>query len=97
MTPTLQKLQATAEAANISLNVCIDIICVNISLCNGYYNDILQVIGLGRPYLGYTQKIEWYHEAISSNHSNVNDNDVVVMMDAYDVLLSLPIRTIANV
>lgn len=42
------------------------------------------------------QKIMWYHDGILSN-TDMQDSDVVLMMDAYDVLLSPHIRTASEV
>lgn len=47
----------------------------------------LTVLGLNRSYSGYHDKLNWYFEYMTSTERPVDDNDVVVLMDAYDVLL----------
>jgi len=46
----------------------------------------LVTLGLGEPWGGYCDKIKWYLSWLSSS-SVTDDNDVVVLLDAYDVLL----------
>lgn len=63
----------------------------------------LRVLGLGRQYTSWLQKFEWYAEALliddnitCRSGSGVADDDIVVLMDAYDVLLTPVIRRIGQ-
>ena len=51
----------------------------------------VQVLGLGKRYSGYNDKLNWYHDYLS-DPSLVADDDVVLLMDGYDVLLFPAIR-----
>ena len=55
----------------------------------------IQVLGLGKEYLNYYQKIEWYVEAIARNDS-IKYTDVIVLMDAYDVIVTPGIKHIGR-
>lgn len=57
----------------------------------------LKVLGLGREYLSYTQKIDWYYEEIVENGSYIAESDLVVLVDAYDVIFTPAVRTIGEV
>lgn len=46
--------------------------------------------------MDYTQKIEWYLEHIASN-SSIAEDDIVLLIDAYDVLVTPAIRRIGEV
>ncbi len=52
----------------------------------------LQVIGMGKEYTHYGDKIKGYFEYLHGDDSPVSDNDVVVFVDAFDVLIFPPIR-----
>ena len=54
------------------------------------------MLGLGKEYDDYTQKIEWYVEHVAHNDS-IGDDDVILLMDAYDVLVTPAIRRIGKV
>jgi hypothetical protein len=47
----------------------------------------LVTLGLGEPWGGYCDKLKWYLAWLSSTSATVFDDDVVVLLDAYDVLL----------
>jgi hypothetical protein len=55
------------------------------------------VLGLGREYETYAQKVEWYHEEIVASPSPVADSDLIVMVDAYDVLFTPAVRHFGKV
>jgi len=47
-----------------------------------------QVLGLNQQYRDYSDKIRSYHDyLLKDSLDTVMDDDVVVLMDAYDVLL----------
>jgi hypothetical protein len=53
----------------------------------------LVVLGVGREYTSWLQKLEWYAEALLDPRENaVRDHDLLVLMDAYDVLLTPLVR-----
>ena len=56
----------------------------------------LQVLGLGREYTSWLQKAEWYMESLLSEESyqEVANDDILLLMDAYDVLLTPFIRRV---
>src|SRR6188508_1179063 len=54
------------------------------SLCKFKYN--YRVLGLGQPWLGYPTKIRLYHDALFSIMTEVDPNQIVVLMDAYDAI-----------
>jgi hypothetical protein len=62
---------------------------VDIHLCG-------QVLGLGKEYVDYTQKVEWYLQHVANNAS-IAEDDVVLLIDAYDVLVAPAIRRIGEV
>jgi hypothetical protein len=47
------------------------------------------VLGLGLPYSGYGDKIRLYMQYLIDNHATkrISDDDIVLLIDAYDVLL----------
>ena len=47
----------------------------------------LTVLGLGSEWRGYSDKLRHYTRHLSSPAAEISDDDVVVLMDAYDVLL----------
>lgn len=57
-----------------------------------------QVIGIGREYTDYTQKIVWYLEALEGVNTTLRmiDDDIVVLIDAYDVILFPAARRISQ-
>ena len=56
----------------------------------------LHILGIGRKYTSWLQKLEWYAEALlDEDKNNVEDDDILVMIDAYDVLLTPMVRQIA--
>jgi hypothetical protein len=55
----------------------------------------VQVLGLGSVYTGYGDKIRLYNSYLQK--PAVNDNDVILLIDAYDVLLFPPIKHAAQV
>jgi hypothetical protein len=59
----------------------------------------VKVLGLGRKYHSYAQKIDWYHEEIveRSRGGAVADDDLVVLLDAYDVIFTPAVRRIGEV
>lgn len=63
------------------------------------YCYILQVVGLGRAYTDYTQKIVWYLEVLTGVNTTLKmkDEDLVVLIDAYDVLLFPAARKLSQV
>lgn len=81
-TTQLQNLQFTAALAGVELTV----------------------LGLGLKYEGWLQKLEWYFEALISPtttatattydnaHRLIHDDDILVLIDAYDVLLTPMVR-----
>mmetsp|Transcript_9040 Transcript_9040/g.16962 ORF Transcript_9040/g.16962 Transcript_9040/m.16962 type:complete len:1292 (-) Transcript_9040:256-4131(-) len=57
----------------------------------------LHVLGIGQEYKSWLQKLEWYVEALLTDANNdVADDDILVMMDAYDVLLTPMIRQLGK-
>ena len=53
----------------------------------------LKVLGVGLQYTSWLQKLEWYAAALLDDDQNdVADDDLLVLMDAYDVLLTPMIR-----
>jgi hypothetical protein len=57
----------------------------------------LKVLGIGKEYTSWLQKLEWYVETLLDDSNNdIADDDIVVMMDAYDVLLSPMIRRLGE-
>lgn len=56
----------------------------------------LNVVGLGRKYDSYYDKILWYYEYLHGISSDINDDHVVVLIDAYDVLLFPSVRRIGK-
>jgi hypothetical protein len=56
-----------------------------------------QVLGLGKDYQTYAQKIEWYHEEIVAGSPHIADSDLIVMVDAYDVIFTPAVRQFGKV
>ena len=57
---------------------------------------VFQVVGLGRQWNGFSEKIPLYSQAILED-STVDDNDIIFVVDGYDVLLFPAIRNAINV
>lgn len=58
----------------------------------------LVVLGLGEPYVRYDDKLKRYYSYLhDSALFDVADNDIVLLFDAYDVLLFPEIRRIHEV
>ena len=58
-----------------------------------------QVIGLGTAYNDFSDKIKYYYFYLSALYKTSTNpyNDIVVIMDAYDVLLLPSIRKVREV
>lgn len=57
----------------------------------------LEVLGLGLEYTSWLQKMEWYATALLEDSNNkVADDDVLVLLDAYDVLLTPLVRQLGQ-
>lgn len=56
----------------------------------------LNVVGLGRKYGSYYDKILWYYEYLHEANNGINDDHVVLLIDAYDVLLFPSVRRIGK-
>lgn len=56
-------------------------------------------MGLGREYTDYTQKIVWYLETLDGVNTSlrIREEDIVVLIDAYDVLLLPAARLIPQI
>ena len=55
----------------------------------------VQVLGQGEEWQGYRQKFESYQMAVNS--AAVDDDSIVVFVDAYDVLFFPAVASIAQV
>ena len=58
----------------------------------------ITVIGLDKEYMHYGNKIQWTYESVRDNMKAgaIKNDDIVVFMDAYDVLVFPTIRSIAQ-
>lgn len=69
----------------------------------------INVIGLGNKYVDFYDKLRWYHEFLLTSHPSttcsstnnencyeIDDNDIVLIIDAYDVLIFPSIREIGK-
>jgi hypothetical protein len=56
------------------------------------------VVGLGQPFTDYNIKVKAYYDYLVENPIHeANENDIVLLMDAYDVLVFPQIRKIDQI
>ena len=70
----------------------------NLKICAQIANIPLNIIGLNKRFINYSTKIEEYYNYLneSLNNQSIHENDVLILLDAYDVLIFPSIRKLAT-